>query len=105
MQFHFLGALNLIWIVCVTKKKSLASSRTTSELAVHLSRHRVNVAVDQVDASGKPIGDLLTQFVAANKIDLLVIGAYRRSRFRELILGGATKSTMSGPQVLIRLSH
>jgi nucleotide-binding universal stress UspA family protein len=46
----------------------------------------------------------LTQFVAANKIDLLVMGAYGHSRFREFILGGATKSMMS-PPVPILLSH
>ena len=95
----------VVRIVCVTNEKSFGSSRTTSELAVHLSRHGVNVAVDQVDAGGNSIGDVLTQFVAANKIDLLVMGAYGHSRFREFILGGATKSMMSKPPVPILLSH
>ena len=95
----------VVRIVCVTNEKSFGSSRTTSELAVHLSRHGVNVAVDQVDAGGNSIGDVLTQFVAANKIDLLVMGAYGHSRLREFILGGATKSMMSKPPVPILLSH
>ena len=47
----------------------------------------------------------MTQFVAANKIDLLVMGAYGHSRFREFILGGATKSMMSRPPVPTFLSH
>jgi len=95
----------VVRIVCVTNEKSFGSSRTTSELAVHLSRHGVNVAVDQVDAGGNSIGDVLTQFVAANKIDLLVMGAYGHSRFREFILGGATKSMMSKPPVPTLFSH
>lgn len=95
----------VVRIVCVTNEKSFGSSRTTSELAVHLSRHGVNVTVDQVDAGGNSIGDVLTQFTAANKIDLLVMGAYGHSRFREFILGGATKSMMSKPPVPILLSH
>ena len=89
----------------MTNEKYFGSSRTTSELAVHLLRHGVNVAVDQVDAGGKAIGDVFTQFVIANKIDVLVMGAYGHSRLREFILGGATKSMMSKPPVPILLSH
>jgi nucleotide-binding universal stress UspA family protein len=101
----FLERAKAVRIVCVTNEKPAGSSRTTSELAVHLSRHGVNVTVDQVAAAGRSIGGVLTQFVAANKIDLLVMGAFGHSRFREFILGGATKSMMSNPPVPILLSH
>jgi len=92
-------------ILCAANEKSFNSSRTSSELATHLSRHGISVIVDEVDAAGRAIGDVMTQFVAANKIDLLVMGAYGHSRFREFILGGATKSMMSRPPVPIFLSH
>ncbi len=61
--------------------------------------------MDEIDAGGRDIGTVLEQFVAANKIDLLVMGAYGHSRFREFILGGATKSVMSKPPVPVFLSH
>ncbi|UGA48568.1 universal stress protein [Bradyrhizobium quebecense] len=35
----------------------------------------------------------------------MVVGAYGHSRFREFILGGATKSIMSRPPVPTLLSH
>ena len=92
-------------ILCVTNEKSFKSSRASSELAAHLSRHGISVIVDEVDAAGRAIGDVLTAFVAANKIDLLVMGAYGHSRFREFILGGATKSIMSRAPVPTFLSH
>jgi nucleotide-binding universal stress UspA family protein len=95
----------VVRIVCVTNEKPIESSRAASELAAHLSRHGISVIVDEVDAAGRAIGDVLTQFVAANKIDLLVMGAYGHSRFREFILGGATKSIMSRPPVPTFLSH
>jgi nucleotide-binding universal stress UspA family protein len=101
----FLERAKAVRIACVTNEKPVGSSRTASELAVHLSRHGVSVAVDEVDAGGKPTGDVLTQFVAANKIDLLVMGAYGHSRFSEFILGGATKSMMSNPPIPILFSH
>lgn len=92
-------------ILCVTKEKAFTSSRASSELATHLSRHGMNVIVDEIDAAGRTIGDVLTQFVTANNIDLLVMGAYGHSRFREFVLGGATKSMMSRPPVPTFLSH
>ena len=95
----------VVRVVCVTNEKSFKSSRASSELATHLSHHGVNVIVEEVDAAGRTIGEVLTQFVAANKIDLLVMGAYGHSRFREFILGGATKSMLSKPPVPTLLSH
>ena len=92
-------------IFCVTNEKSFKSSRASSELAAHLSRHGISVIVDEADAAGRAIGDVLAQFVEANEIDLLVMGAYGHSRFREFILGGATKSIMSRPPVPTFLSH
>lgn len=92
-------------IVTVTNEKVFDSSRTTHQLAIHLSRHDLNVVVDEIDGAGREIGEVLEQFVAANKIDLLVMGAYGHSRFREFIFGGATRSMMSKPPVPVFLSH
>ncbi len=92
-------------ILTVTNEKVFDASRATYELATHLSRHGISVTVDEIDAGGRDIGTVLEQFVAANKIDLLVMGAYGHSRFREFILGGATKSVMSKPPVPVFLSH
>lgn len=92
-------------VLCVTNEKSFESSRASSDLAAHLSRHGISVIVDEIDAAGRAIGDVLTQFVEANQIDLLVMGAYGHSRFREFILGGATRSVMARPPVPTFLSH
>ena len=92
-------------ILCVTNEKSFESSRGSSDLAAHLSRHGISVIVDEIDAAGRAVGEVLTQFVEANEIDLLVMGAYGHSRFREFILGGATRSVMARPPVPTFLSH
>jgi nucleotide-binding universal stress UspA family protein len=47
----------------------------------------------------------MEQFIAAKKIDLMVMGAYGHSRIREFVLGGATKSMLSKPPVPVFLSH
>ena len=41
----------------------------------------------------------------ANKIDVLVMGAYGHSKWREFILGGATKSLLSKPPLPILFSY
>jgi nucleotide-binding universal stress UspA family protein len=95
----------LVRIVCVLNEKSFGSSCRSSELATHLAHHGVNVVVDEVDAGDRSIGDVLAKFAAAHQIDLLVMGAYGHSRFREFILGGATKSVLARPPVPTFLSH
>jgi nucleotide-binding universal stress UspA family protein len=92
-------------ILTVTNEKVFDASRATYELATHLSRHGISVAVDEIDAGGKDIGTVMEQFIAANKIDLMVMGAYGHSRLLEFILGGATKSMLSKPPVPVFLSH
>lgn len=92
-------------IVTVTHEKVFDASRATYELATHLSRHGVSVTVDEVNAAGRDIGTVLTQFVVANKIDILVMGAYGHSRLREFVLGGATRSMMAKPPVPVFFSH
>jgi nucleotide-binding universal stress UspA family protein len=95
----------MVRIVTVRNEKVIDSRHSSEELAKNLSRHGINVVVDQVDAAGRRIGDVLNREVASCNADLLVMGAYGHSRFREFILGGATKSMLSKPPLPILFSH
>ena len=92
-------------IVTVTNEKVIGTGHSSEELAKNLSRHGIDVIIDLVDAAGRSIGEVLNREVAACKADLLVMGAYGHSRFREFILGGATKSMLSKPLLPILFSH
>jgi nucleotide-binding universal stress UspA family protein len=92
-------------IVTVLNEKRLDSKHSAEELAKNLSRHGVDVAVDRVDAKGRPIGGVLETYVASHELDLLVMGAYGHSRLREFVLGGATDSLLSKPPLPILFSH
>jgi nucleotide-binding universal stress UspA family protein len=92
-------------IVTVTNEKVIDTRHSSEELAKNLSRHGIDVIVDRVDAAGRPIGESLTTEIASHKADLLVMGAYGHSRFREFILGGATQSMLSKPPLPILFSH
>ncbi len=92
-------------VVTVLNEKHLDKKHSAEELSKSLSRHGIDVALDRVDAKGRPIGDVLEAYVAAHAADMLVMGAYGHSRLREFVLGGATNSLLSKPPLPILFSH
>lgn len=92
-------------IVTVTNEKVIEIEHSSEELAKNLSRHGIDVVLDRVDAAGWSIDESLTREIASHKADLLVMGAYGHSRFREFILGGTTRSMLSKPLLPILFSH
>jgi nucleotide-binding universal stress UspA family protein len=92
-------------IVTVSNEKVLDTKHSGEELAKNLSRHGIDVILENVDAAGRSIGEVLEAYVASCSADLLVMGAYGHSRLRELILGGATKSMLSKPPLPVLFSH
>jgi nucleotide-binding universal stress UspA family protein len=89
----------------VVGEKQIVSERSSAEFARHLARQDVTVIIDEVDARGAAIGEVLRQQASTHRCDLIVMGAYGRSRIRELILGGATKAMLTHPPTALFLSH
>lgn len=92
-------------IVTVTNEKKLDTKRSSEELAKNLARHGIDVVLDKVDADGRRIGEVLEAYTVSHRADVLVMGAYGHARWREFILGGATKSLLSKPPLPILFSH
>lgn len=63
-------------------------------LAACLARHGVRVAAREFEPSYMSIGSALLDQSRLLGADLLVMGAYGHSRFREIILGGATREVL-----------
>jgi nucleotide-binding universal stress UspA family protein len=92
-------------VLTVTNEKPSARSGMGQDVARHLAAHEVNAVVDEVDADGRRIGLVLQDYLARRRPDLLVMGAYGRSRAREFILGGATEHMLHEPGAPLLLSH
>jgi nucleotide-binding universal stress UspA family protein len=92
-------------VVTVTNEKALDSGHSAGELVKNLARHGIDVVLDTVDSEGKPIGEVIQAYVRSREIDMLVMGAYGHSRWREFVLGGATRSLLSRPPIPILFSH
>ncbi|MBZ0217644.1 MAG: universal stress protein [Fimbriimonadaceae bacterium] len=76
-----------------------------SEIAKSLSRHGIRVEAAHSINKQISIGDELLSRLADHSIDLLVMGGYGHSRFREYVLGGATRHILQHMTVPVLMSH
>lgn len=85
------------------KVRHLLGADPGADIARHLSRHGVTVTVEQVHASdaGAALLDQARTFDA----DMLVIGAYGRSRVSEFVFGSATRTLLSNIERPVLLSR
>lgn len=76
-----------------------------ADIALHLARHGINAVAESIRAPDLGVGSMLLSRAADDDADLLVMGAYGRSRLRELVLGGATRHILYHMTIPVLLSH
>ncbi len=70
-----------------------------------LVRHGVHAEVSVLARTLPRVSEVLARHVRDMDADLLVMGAYGHSRFREAILGGATRDMLEAAEVPVFLAH
>jgi nucleotide-binding universal stress UspA family protein len=70
-----------------------------------LVRHGVRAEVSVLAKTRPRVSQVLAQHVRDVDAELLVMGAYSHSRFREAILGGATRDMLEHAEVPVFLAH
>lgn len=84
---------------------------TAADPAPFLARHGIRAELSIVPVEQKrghrrhDVGDALLTLAGERASDLLVMGAYGHSRFRETILGGATRSVLEGMTIPVLMAH
>lgn len=76
-----------------------------ADISLHLARHGVNVEVQSLEVRDIGIGDAILSRLSDEGADLLVMGAYGRSRLRETLLGGVTHHILGSMTVPVLMSH
>ncbi|KAA5605682.1 universal stress protein [Roseospira marina] len=76
-----------------------------ADICGHLARHGVKAVAEHVVAHDVDVGNLLLSRASDSGADLIVMGAYGRSRLRELVLGGATWHILHHMTVPILMGH
>lgn len=67
---------------------------TAEQIGRYLSWHQVKNEVVEIPHDYRSVGDALLDEANKRDVDLIVMGAYSRSRLRELLLGGVTKHVL-----------
>lgn len=75
-----------------------------ADIALYLARHGVNVEVLRRPEAADP-GEAILSLAADFNVDLLVMGAYGHSRFREMMLGGATRTILATATLPVLMAH
>lgn len=76
-----------------------------ADIARHLSRHGCVVEAAQVSTDQIDPGEALLNVVSDEAADMVVMGAYGRSRLREMILGGMTRFMLRHATAPVLMSH
>jgi nucleotide-binding universal stress UspA family protein len=75
------------------------------DIAAYLGRHGVAAELVAFDAGDDEAGAAILTFAEGGKADLLVMGAFGRSRFKEWVLGGATRHVLERMTLPVFMAH
>ena len=77
----------------------------TADICKYLARHEVNARGQSVSFNDWGVGKSLLGWASENGNDLIVMGGYGHSRFRELVLGGATQHVLDHSPLPVLMCH
>lgn len=75
------------------------------QLSQLLARHGVRAEVSVLAKTMPRVSDIIIRHVRDTDADLIVMGAYGHSRFRQAILGGATRNMLENAPVPVFMAH
>lgn len=90
--------------VAVLDRAAAAGRDPGTDLALYLARHGVSCEV-RSETAPIAVGEELLSVAADLQTDLIVMGAYGHSRFREIMLGGVTETILGSMTAAVLMSH
>jgi nucleotide-binding universal stress UspA family protein len=96
-------AVNIVMVA--PDRHSADAADPGAELSKMLARHGVSVEVSILPQTLTRVSEVIARHVSDQNADLLVMGAYGHSRFREAILGGATRNMLEHAEVPVFMAH
>jgi len=95
-----------IVIICGERGISAADSEDSAQgLLEYLCDHGLNASLKWIDAEPQAAGECLLAAAKETSADLLVMGAYGRTRFSEWIFGGATRCVLESAAMPVFMRH
>jgi len=94
-----------VMAVTVEGEKDLSRMAPGADLAIFLARHGIECKLATLVAEAGDVAERLRSFLASEGMEMIVMGAFVHSRFRQAILGGVTRSLLERPPVPLFLAH
>jgi len=102
----FLRAAEAVSVVEVCDKDAVAAAELhTSDVVQYLRRHGVTAHAKAIVAPPEGVAAELNAVARTIDADLIVAGAYGRTRLGEWLFGGVTRSLLQEPERFALLSH
>ena len=92
-------------VVVVMGEKSLADSLPGTAIAPHLRRHGIETLVHNVPVDDQGAAATIDEQAQKLGADLIVMGGFGRSRFREFVLGGVTRELSRSARSPVLFNH
>jgi nucleotide-binding universal stress UspA family protein len=92
-------------VVVVTGEKSLSEAVPGTALKEHLRRHGIDTMVHNVPVEEDGAAVTIDNEAVALGADLIVMGGFGRSRFREFVLGGVTRELSRVARTPVLFNH
>jgi nucleotide-binding universal stress UspA family protein len=75
------------------------------QMTHYLTRNGISATLLTVELGGRSTGETILATATAQNCDLLIKGAYTRSRLRELIFGGTTRHVLAHANLPVLMAH
>lgn len=94
-----------VTLVSFGDDKDFASSLSKDDVLAALRRRGVEAGFREARRGSRDIGEAINAAAVEGRADLLVMGGFGHSRFRDFVLGGATRTILAAPRLPSLLSH
>lgn len=94
-----------VTLVMFGDDKEFLSSVGREQVLGALRKRGVSASFRQLERGSQSIGDAINGAALDLKAELLVMGGYGHSRFRDFVLGGATRAILKSPAMPTLISH
>ncbi|MCI0429358.1 MAG: universal stress protein [Rhodospirillales bacterium] len=98
-------AARVVLLVGVTAEQGEERGPQTDDMIAHLKRHGVMAEAMRIKASEGDVGRLLLTTAKTLGADMMVMGAFHHSRWREFILGGVTLTVLEEATIPLFMAH
>ena len=97
-------AASVVAVCCQPQKYALEGEAPGTALAAYLACHGIEIEII-TPASGGDAGSALLALAEQRSADLLVMGSFGHSRFREIVLGGVTETVLGAAVIPVLMAH